>query len=80
MVLCYKTFLGHDLCSDIHTFEVSQWFVGMLASLYVIYTTTVTTAAMPCSGTKCETTLFVNIIKSNITKVMNQVKCCNTVP
>ena len=55
----------------------SLLFVGMLASLCDIYTTTtVTTAGIRCTGTNCETTLFVNII----TKVMNPVKCCNTVP
>ena len=55
----------------------SLLFMGMLANLYGIYTTTtVTTAGMQCTGTNYETTLFVNII----TEVMNPVKCCSTVP
>ena len=60
-------------CLRFHSFLC----VGMLASLYGMYsTTTVTTAGMLCTGTSCETTLVVNII----TKVMNPVECCNTLP
>ena len=69
----FMTFGVIYICLRYH----SLLFVGMLASLYDIYnTTTVTTAGMQCTGTNCEITLFVNII----TKVMNPVKCCSTVP
>ena len=76
-----KPFHGFMTFGVIYTCLIMRYhsllFVGMLASLYGIYnTTTVTTAGMRCTGTNCETTFFVNIIR----KVMNPVKCCNTVP
>ena len=81
ILLHYGTVL--QLFPGLMTFGVIFTFLRSHSSLYVgaslhgIYnTTTVTTTARPCSRTKCETTLFVNII----TKVMNLVKCRNTIP
>ena len=66
-VLCTITELSHCL------FTLSS---GQLSCKALYNTATVTTAGMRCTGTNCETTMFVNII----TKVMNPGKCCNTVP
>ena len=81
-ILCYDPLQGHDLCNDIHIFEIS-WlaFCGHVTRLWGQYTVPlqyiyVATAAMLCSRTNSETTSFVNVI----TKVMTPGKGCNMVP